>query len=901
MSKIIVSRMLQNRSNRLKGHSADEPVSSSVNLFNLHPVQMNGTAFARALANTYTMKASLRFILVSMVLLQICNSAMAQNLIFYQNTDSKSYLVRNGDGGPSQEVTDFFIRSLSQGSGRPLSQTEFILIHDQYIRATKVSPSEFQVYATVQGLRLTGDTRYRGFDLTELMKPSAAKFTLERVSQAGGVLDSWKFESVPLNTQPAVMANFRGLDSLTLFDKNTFRFRDLMFLYAPSDKTPFAIRTTLIDEYFEAVPELEGLYAELKLIDPENIEQLNASETDLRRLRSQIETIRGGEYETKLGLSDELDPAGYLARFREIDAFATELSTQVRNNKANQHLLYYNRGLAFLEKGDRPRAMTDLQTAIDMQPTFAPAHLAMARLRYQEGDLGSASKGLVHIFSKLSPPPAIRQEGGTLAATIYQNYLGNAEYALQQKRHENAITELNAAAELCSAITEVPCTEQLDVLYSGSFTGIYDGMMLNAEKSIVAGKAEQAINEALSARRYAQDHTPYVKDTAKIGLVLNEAYRIEFQQLLSDIEVLLKNNDIDGAEQAVATSRAYRNNHLAAITDDGALVALENKVADRRYHLLISEGKTLAGQSQWELALSKYEQAVALEKNFVFQTDSLLPGMAEATAKALLKKDLSTALELARSNRLTKAREMRLAIDEIRKRYALQNDPDIEPPYQEMKTAIFNQECTNAQSEFDQLVAQAESEAGARDYMGATATFDAALAVAASNAACGMDVSPAKTGKTRIAPAFAYQQKIQSVEKSLDRVLYREAVAAYQAAGQAHAAGNFKDVFGLTHATLFDYIQLSGRNEFVKYGVEHFAEQKEYDSAITLLKDLLRKKYPKGRLKPIMVRIGQSLAVRDFQEDSSTNPKTKGLTYTSGDKGLKKLYKAYCKQWKNMD
>lgn len=842
----------------------------------------------------------MRILLASLFLLQVAGASMAQNLIFYQNTESKSYLVRNGDGGPSQEVTDFFIRSLSQGSGRPLSQTEYILIHDRYIRATKLSPSEFQVYSTVKGMRLTGDTQYRGFDLSGLMMPSAAKFTLERVSPAGGVLDSWKFESVPLDVEPVILANFRGTDSLTAFDKNTFRFRDLTFLYLPSDKTPFANRTTLIDEYYAAVPELEGLYAELKSIDPENIEQLNASETDLRRLRSQIETIRGGGYEAKLGLSDQLDPAGYLSRFREIDAFASELATRVRENQDNQYMLYYKRGLAFLEKGDRPRAMKDLQTAIDMQPGFAPAHLALAQLRYQEGDLGSASKGLLHIFNQLSPQPPIRQEGGTLAATIYQNYLGNADYALKQKRHENALTELDAAAELCSAIAEVPCTDQMEGMYSGAFTGIFKVMVSNAEKSLGTGKADQAINEALNARRYVQDHSPYITDTAGILLVLHEAYRIEFQQLLGDVEVLLKNNDIDGAENAVALAKTYRAEHLPALPDAGALNALENRVADRRYHLLIAEAKTLSTQSQWELALGKYEQATALEKEYSVHHDSLLPGLAESTAKALLKQDLATALELARSNRLRKAREMRLAIDEVRNRYALQNDPEIEPPYLEMKQAIFNQECTNAQSEFDQLVAQAESEAGAKDYLSATATFDAALAVATENAACGMDTGPAKNGKTRIAPAFAYQQKIKSVETSINRALHREAIAAYLAAGQAHESGNMKEVFGLQHASLFEYIRQSGRNEFVRYGAQHFAEQKEYDTSIALLKDLLRNRYPKARIKGMMIRIGQALAVRDFQEDPTTNPKTKGLTYTSGDKGLKKLYKAYCKQWKKM-
>ena len=100
------------------------------------------------------MKASLRLLLVLMVLLQAGNSALAQNLIFYQNTNSQSYLVRNGGGGPSQAVTDFYIRSLSQRSDKPLNKTEYTLIHDQYIRGTKLNTSEFQVYAAIKELRL---------------------------------------------------------------------------------------------------------------------------------------------------------------------------------------------------------------------------------------------------------------------------------------------------------------------------------------------------------------------------------------------------------------------------------------------------------------------------------------------------------------------------------------------------------------------------------------------------------------------------------------------------------------------------------------------------------------------------------------------------------------------------
>ncbi|MEM7040501.1 MAG: hypothetical protein AAF570_26280, partial [Bacteroidota bacterium] len=88
--------------------------------------------------------------------------------------------------------------------------------------------------------------------------------------------------------------------------------------------------------------------------------------------------------------------------------------------------------------------------------------------------------------------------------------------------------------------------------------------------------------------------------------------------------------------------------------------------------------------------------------------------------------------------------------------------------------------------------------------------------------------------------------------------------------------------------------------EFWKYGAEHFTGQKEYETAIGLLRKLLERGYKKGRLKYLTVRIGQELATRDHEMDPNGNSKTKALRYTNGEKGLKHLYKAYVKQWKKL-
>ncbi|MEM1000478.1 MAG: hypothetical protein AAGN35_25725 [Bacteroidota bacterium] len=844
------------------------------------------------------MRRPIYLILTAVVLLGPARALNAQNLLFFEQADSKSFLIGYNDGGPSQAITNFFLENLSQSSGKSVTQTEYVLIHDSYLRATKLNSAQYQVYGTVNSIRFSGDTRYRGFEMAGQLRPSAVRFKLERRSPEGMILDQWDFGSVPVAGDPTVIVNFKATDSLTGFEDHNFRYRDLAFLYTKDDKLPFIERKQAIDNYYAAVPQLEALYGELKRIDPENIEQLGTQQTTLGRLRSQIETLRAGNYAAQLGLTEQFDPAGFQPRFREVDQYAADLASRIEYNRANVYLLYYERGRTHLENGQRPKALADLNEAIRLKGDFAPAHLTRARLRYQEGNLQAAGEGLVYVFSDLSPDEATRTEATTLGATIYQNRIGNARYAVQQGRFEESLAETDAAALLCQSVSGLNCAD-LEGVQRLAHDGIITRYLDNADKAIASGRADLAIQDAEKAKAYAAEHGASLAQHDRIRTVLDAAYRMQYERMLADVEELLRNQDLDGAEQQMEASLKFSAAHPGAVTDTTRTRALQTEIKGRRYRQFISSGAGLRGGGYMAKALERFEAALAIEKEFAVAKDTSLPRIALATARDLAREYLQDALEKARSNRLTAARERRLEVEDLRKRFDVLGDPRLKATYNELKAAIFSQECANAQADLDRFVAQANNQSAVKRYLDAQESYQQALVIASENAPCGLKVEALNAGRRHIAPAVAYQKARADIETQLDRALFRQAAEAYLATGVEFQRDTLGVRFGLSHPALFDYIQAGGRPGFILHGVGHFADAQNYPSALSLL-DLAFKSYSNKELKPIMTRLGQELAKRDHQSDPSIDPKTYPVIYINGEKRMKTLLKAYKKQWKTL-
>ena len=772
-------------------------------------------------------------------------ATFGQELIVFENTKPEAYLVRHQADGLRQPIANFFLSTLSKGNNKPLAQTEFILVHDEFLRMTKLNASQYQVFATLKNFRITGDTRYRGFDMGQTLLPTHVKYSIERLNSQGQVLESWDFNSVKMSGNTVIIANFKGTDSTQTFPNTSLRVRDKSFVYNKGAKLPFTNLVATIDEYYQAGPELEGLYTELRKIDPMDMDHLDEQETNLNALLAQCELLRKANYPQRLQLSAQNDPANFLGQFSEIDAYGQELAANLANTRRNLPSLYHQRGLAALNNNDRPAAVTQFNLALQEDPNFTPALLELARVSYQEGDAANASSKLLKLFKGFQMDEATRNSALALAKTIYENDLGNAAYAVKQDRFADALAELRAASKLCEGIKGLTCSLQLEMLENQAHLGIY-------------------------------------------------------QQLLATGSRLLQSGDLAAAEDSTRQAIALQKAVPGAIANAAEAQALLVQVMAAQYAVLITEGQDLESSGKHRLALDRYVAAQALEAPYGFKPNAKLPEMAQRTAKVLVLADIQLALQQAQNNRLREARETQNKLFQMRKQYVLETDAKVETAYKQLKAAIFDQECNNAQMAYDQALVQAQGEVQAKRFIEAVTAFDAALAIDAQNGACGLDVSIAREGKAKVIRAAQYQTQNKAIQTLVDRLRFREAIDGHLAAENFHNENNIAEKFGLSHTDLFAFIRKSGRKEFKRFGAEYFTNLEGYEKAIDLLTDILSQGYRKSKLKPLMVRIGSELAVRDYKQMPDANAKAIVLTYTKGNKSLKKLYKAYIKQWKRL-
>jgi hypothetical protein len=851
-----------------------------------------GTLFELAQQNTIKMRFIL-YTLSTLLLLLAANEVQAQSLIYYQNTRSEAFLAKQQGGGPAQGVIDHFIDRLATSAGKPASRVEFIVTHDEYVRLTKVSSTQYDVYVTLGNMRLTGDIQYRGFSMAEQLVPTGVQFKFERVNKAGQVIERVPFENVALSSASTLVANYRATDTTGLFPEQTARLGDKQFLYAKEAKGAFDQRIILIDDYYASIPKMEALKTDFQKINPDDFERIEAQQSDLNQLINRLNTIGGSNFPQNLNLAT-LDPAGYSGRFQQLNATAQDLNARIQKTKNEIPERYHQRGLSFLQQNKFAEANNDFTQAVRLRPTFAPAHLELARLRYREGDIAGAKAKLITIFKDCQPDDLTRQAATQLGTTLYQNHIGNADYAIKQKKFSNGLQSLGEARSLCTDL-KLTCTPQLDELTTLAHGGIFQSKLDTARLSLQASNFEDAEKRADDALAYQKVNATYIKDPLPAVRVQADAQTRIYQRTVANANALATQSKLKEAEAEARKAIAYQASHTAAIAEGSAAKSALDRIMDLQYKDNITQAKALTAQKLYRQALPLLDEAIVLETKFPVAKDAKLWTMVQSNAKPIILEDAVKGQQLAQANKLTEARTVTKGAQNMAAQYKLQDDPEVAKALATLTSAIFSQECTNAQNDFENALNEADVQKRLKKFIEASAAYDKGLKAAADEAACGIDTRRAVDGKNAIATAVNYQEMLRDAQTAVDRNEGKKAIETYLNAGQLALSENFNAKFGLQHAPLFDFIMSSGKLEFLRFGAGYFTEKKDLEPALSLLQKTTQMGVSKGLIKDLTKRLGTELALRDRQTEPSSDPKVKAAEYVRGNSKLKGLGKAYLK------
>ncbi|MHC2990516.1 hypothetical protein OB13_02525 [Pontibacter sp. HJ8] len=773
----------------------------------------------------------------------------AQTRLAFEETTSEAFLIKQVTAGNSSQTnSNSIIQLLNDGSttsgkgGRPSRKPEYVVRFEQHARIADAG-DQLQLKVQLQKVTVTGDVHYRGFDMGDVLLPGKLKMTVKLLNSQNKELKRYTLPDVNFSENGAVVLETSVPDTASS-QGYTLKVEGVELIYTAADVHKVQEQINLIQAYYAADATLSKALQDIGRINPEDLDRIKLQDRNLRELEDMLQQLQEKRFTEKLSLN-QYDPQRYTPKTNQLSQVLKERRRAINHTLATLDQQFYNRGISLLTKGSPAAAQAYFVKSLEANPRFAPAHLQLARLDFMGGNLREAAGRTRDILTQMRVDPETEQMTLGLAHDIYSAFVTEGHTFNSRGDYHSALIAYADARTLCSTIGGLRCN--LPALNDGegrAVYGYYRGLVEEGKKSLSRnelGKAEQLANEAFAFQR-------------KYDYVLHDAP--------------------EAAE-------------------------LQNQVKYQYYVQHIDKGRQAMKTKDYRYALSQFEAALALEQGYTFKPVRELGMLAQQAAKPVLLSQLSDGYVQAMNNRLTDARTIANTAADMRTRYALEKDTEVQAKYVQLRDRIFTQECLNIQADYDRHYQNAGVLVRDRKFIAAGKAYQAAIKVAGSKNTCMIPSITADDGLAAIAPAVEYQQMLEDVSRFVSIGRYTEAIRKYDEAEKHYLARSINR-FGLDHISLFNYARGQNMLAFTASVVSHFTTIREEQAALQLLTSLLDKGYSKGKTKKVQEQLGRQLAAKDAGLHLSESPKVLAASYTHGDKKLKNLGKAYEKELKRL-
>ncbi len=480
--------------------------------------------------------------------------AFSQSQIIFNKTDNQDYIIEYEQGG--NIIKNQIFNKLAKAYNKPVTSVQLTFSFKQKRQILRRS-NKLDFKVSMDNIKINGDKMYRGFDVGETLIPNSLSFKLKWF-KGNTLVNTYNFNNVSVSGSHVKLVEMSAPDSLQA-DNYRIKLANKTFNYSNQNQQKFNRKVNLIDTYYD-----ENLVARNKLrklnnfnIDEnhlKNIENLN----DLYALRDTAsyfikytQRVKQKNFYKKLPLNT-YDPKGLKTKLNKITNNANKLRNICIDIIENFDRIYYERGLEMLAQHKPSRADYFFNKSLEINPKFAPSHFQLARLYYNSGYLDKAVNKVFEIRG-MNPDTETKLQTVELARGIYGDLLLDAVEFNNGGRYDDAMSGLSRASELCNEFPEVHCRQSMDIELSRAINGKY-------------------------------------------------------QQILHDVDIQFKNNNLNEAEKIIRVALDFAFKNRTYIPDN-------RDVAERiseLYNIFIEKGNKLNYQSQYTAAINEFDNAARI-------------------------------------------------------------------------------------------------------------------------------------------------------------------------------------------------------------------------------------------------------------------------------------------------
>jgi hypothetical protein len=777
-------------------------------------------------------------------------AAQAQHRIVFEETTTPSFLIKQVTASNSSQTNSNSIIQLlqdggataSKAGGRPNRKPEFVVRYEQQAFITDAG-DVLMLRVQLQKASLSGDVHYRGFDLAGSLLPEQVKATIRLLDKQQKEIKRFPLAGMGLTKSGATLLN-TSLPDTANSQGYTLKVEGLELIYTQEDVRTVKDHIALINDYYAADATLSKALQDIKLINPDDIDRIQQQDKRLREMEEMHKKLQEKRFEEMLGLN-QYDPQRYTTKSNQLHQLLKERRKAMNHTLGTLDQQFYNRGISLMARNNLAAAGAYFVKSLEVNPSFAPAHLQLARLDFMSGNIHEAAGRTRDILTQMRVDPETRQMALGLAHDIYSAFMAEGHAHNSRGDYRSAVAAYADARTLCSTLGGLRCN--LPALNDGegrAVYGFYRSMVEEGKRSLSRG-------------------------------------------------------DLAHAEQMAAEAYTFQRQYDYLLHDATEAAELQGQVKYQYYVQHIDKGRQAMKSKDYRYALEQFESALALEQAYTFQPVRELGGLLQQAAKPVLLSQLSEGYTLAMSNRLGDARAVASTAEQMRSRYALERDTEVQAKYVELRDRIFTQECLNVQADYDRHYAAAQSLIKEKKFIAADQAYEAALKAAGTKAACTIATFTAEDGRAAIADAATYQRMLEEANRMVATGRYTDAIQRYNEAEQ-HYLGKTIARFGLDHISLYNFAREQKKLAFTATVVDHFTSIQQEKAALQLLTNLLNSGYATGKTKKVQQQLGIQLAIKDATSGQTETVKVMAASYTQGDKKLKQLGKAYEKERKKL-
>lgn len=759
----------------------------------------------------------------------------AQTEVVFQE-NKEAYVLFNNTSSASSNANQL-INGLAEGNGKSVVRTEFEINFKQNLRITK-SNNDYSLFVDISNLHTSGDDKYNGFSMQSELIPSTAAFKIDVIDRNNVVIKKFDFKDVGIKNFELNLVEEHFIDTLNRELK--LAIYDLRFFYTNNAIKNFDFKISVINNYYASDVPLANAVQLLQVVNPNDIDNILIHQTNLLNCENIIADINSKKIPENLPLND-FDPIQFNFKMNVLQNQANTKRNALNFAISTLHETYYNRALEALANNQTLVAQKWFTKSLDVNPLFAPSMLQLAKIDFANGNLNDAEARVKDIFIKMNPDPQTKQFSGELAAKISTQYTAIGEEQNQKGNYQQALTNLQRAKSICTTIPGLVCNEKLQANISLSKNGIYTSIIKEGTKYFNDGNLKQAENKANEAYFYQKENNEEISTTADADVLMAKVKQIEYNQVITEAKLVLKNKNFNKALQLFNTAEELKLNY--------------NLKHDVAFGKLIGEA-----------------------------------------AKPILTQKINDALVLANSNKLDEAKTEGKQIEKQQVKYSLTNDKELNTNLDKLQAAIFKQECANAQLEIDKFYNEAKQAVTQKLFIKADELFIKAIAIIDEYSVCKFTNTTLKNEQVSNLPGATYQRLLAQVIDLQDSYRYKEATDKFIVAEKYFYQFEVEKL-GLAKISLFDFCVSKGNVKWQQHLAQYYLDKKELDNSLAMCKFLIAKNVSPKNIKYTLYDLGKALATRDLKQNASIKPKEEVLKYTDNNSNLKLLKKGYLKMF----